>query len=135
MKIKRLARRVGLTPSSIRFYRSRGLLPAPIRGSNGYRYYQEKHVHRLHLIQRCRRLDMSLDSIRLLIEALEHPDRMHACLLHEQIHEQLHQIDVRMQELTWLRQELQQLLGKCSGEHEGGICPMITSLQDNEHEG
>lgn len=132
MKISRLARLIGMTPSSIRFYRDRGLLPAPTRASNGYRYYQECHVKRLRLIQRCRRLDMSLEGIRMLIEALEHPDRAHAQMMHEQIHCQVEQIEQRVAELLLLKKELMELLGKCSGMHDNGVCPMLTSLEQQE---
>ena len=47
MNIGSLARQLGTTPHSIRFYEWRGLIPGPDRNPNGYREYNERDAQRL----------------------------------------------------------------------------------------
>ena len=47
MLIGALADAVGLPTPTIRFYERKGLLPAPERGANGYRSYDESTLARL----------------------------------------------------------------------------------------
>jgi DNA-binding transcriptional MerR regulator len=60
MRIGDLAERLGTTAHAIRFYERRGLLPAPGRGSNGYRDYTEADLSRLRLLIGLRQLDLPL---------------------------------------------------------------------------
>ena len=46
-----LAKLAGLSKDALRFYERRGLLPAPRRGSNGYRRYPPEAVRRVRLIR------------------------------------------------------------------------------------
>ena len=66
MKVSELARRVGIAPSAIRFYESQGVLPAPARGSNGYRDYDEVDLVRLTMFRTLRSLGIEpTESARL----------------------------------------------------------------------
>ncbi|MDQ3691949.1 MAG: MerR family transcriptional regulator [Chloroflexota bacterium] len=60
MRIGSLARRLGISPHAIRFYESRGLLPAPGRGSNRYRDYTDADAERLRFLIGLRQLDIRL---------------------------------------------------------------------------
>lgn len=64
MRIGELARRSGLSPSRIRFYEARNLIPPPARRSNGYRDYPEQTVSTLQFIDGAQRLGFSLAEIR-----------------------------------------------------------------------
>jgi DNA-binding transcriptional MerR regulator len=68
MKIGELAQRTGLAASAIRFYEEQGLLPAPVRGANGYRDYEESAVRHLHILQTVQKLGFSLEAIRGLFQ-------------------------------------------------------------------
>lgn len=61
MEIATLARQLGTTPHSIRFYERRGLVPGPERTDNGYRDYTETDALRLRLLVGLRRLDLPLE--------------------------------------------------------------------------
>lgn len=61
MQIGELARRTGTTTKAVRFYESRGLLPAPGRAANGYREYAPADIERLRLLVGLRALDLPLD--------------------------------------------------------------------------
>lgn len=58
MRIGELAKRLGTTPETIRFYEGTGLLPVPSRGPNGYRVYTERDLSRLRLLIGLRQLDL-----------------------------------------------------------------------------
>ena len=67
MKIKQVEELVGITSKNIRFYESQGLI-SPDRSENGYRDYHEKHVETLKRIKFLRKLGVSVEDIRLLLE-------------------------------------------------------------------
>jgi DNA-binding transcriptional MerR regulator len=63
LRIGELAAAVGLTPQTIRFYETRGLLGPSERAGKGYRYYGEEEVARLKKLQALQALGLSLDDI------------------------------------------------------------------------
>jgi DNA-binding transcriptional MerR regulator len=71
LKIGDVARRVGTTPRTIRYYEEIGLLsPAADRPAGGHRAYGEADVERLREILRLKDLlGVSLDQLRALVAA------------------------------------------------------------------
>lgn len=69
MKISELAKRTGLTPSTIRFYESKGLLKSVGRLSNGYREYPLEAVAILSIIINAQQTGFTLDEIRQVLPA------------------------------------------------------------------
>ncbi|MGB2710026.1 MAG: MerR family transcriptional regulator, partial [Conexibacter sp.] len=69
LRIGDVARRVGTTPRTIRFYEEKGLLPpAPDRAAGQHRLYSEADVERLHELLRLRNLlGVPLDELRELV--------------------------------------------------------------------
>lgn len=61
MQIGELARRVGVSTDTVRFYEKSGWLPRANRRDNAYREYGESDVEHLRLIIDLRRLDVPLD--------------------------------------------------------------------------
>ncbi|MBA3311413.1 MAG: MerR family transcriptional regulator [Nocardioidaceae bacterium] len=61
MRIGALAKALGTTPESVRFYERRGLLPGPSRKASGYRDYGPAEADRLRLLLGLRQLDLPLD--------------------------------------------------------------------------
>lgn len=68
MAIGELARLSGRPASSIRYYEQIGLLPEPIRVS-GQRRYPDHYVRTLAVIETAQRAGLSLDEIKILLEA------------------------------------------------------------------
>ena len=60
MRIGELARELGVSADTLRFYERDGLLPRPPRGENGYRDYGTADVERARLLLDLRRLDIPL---------------------------------------------------------------------------
>lgn len=68
MKIGDLAQRAGVTHRTIRYYESIGLLPPGEREGNGQHHYSEESVARVTKIGQLKKLGLSLDEIREVID-------------------------------------------------------------------
>lgn len=72
MNISTFARRVGISPSGVRWYESAGILPPPTRRPNGYREYTDADCSRLRMILALRRLGLAPDEAgRLAAQCLD----------------------------------------------------------------
>lgn len=67
MKISEAAEKTGVSRPAIRYYESLGLM-RPSREDNSYREYSEEDIRRLRKISALRRIGISLNDIRLLID-------------------------------------------------------------------
>mgnify|MGYP001573620171 FL=1 len=105
MKIGELARAVGLTAITIRYYESMGLLPRPGRTSSNYRVYSAEHVERLQFVTKAKRLGLSLEEIKgiLQLHARQEATCGHVRALLEA---KLQQVDALVGELVEFRREL-----------------------------
>jgi DNA-binding transcriptional MerR regulator len=68
MRIGALAARAQVTPRTVRYYESLGLIPPGDRQGSGQHYYPEHTVARLHKIEQLKQLGLSLDEIGDVIE-------------------------------------------------------------------
>lgn len=75
LTIGRLAKRVGLSRSTLLYYESEGLLPPAIRSRTNYRLYDERVVAHLEQVKVFRDAGMSVRVIRRLLEGGS-PDRI-----------------------------------------------------------
>lgn len=69
-QVSELAERVGLPPSTVRFYEQAGLVPAR-RSESGYRLFDEQAVERIEVIATAKRLGLPLERIRDLLQVWE----------------------------------------------------------------
>jgi len=69
MTVGQLARRVGVRPSTLRFYEAEGLLTPTAHSEAGYRLYDTAAEQTLRFIQRAQRLGFALADIRALVAA------------------------------------------------------------------
>ena len=67
MRIGELAERAGVTPRTIRYYESLGLLGVPQREGSGFRHYDEDALARLKKIEFLKNINFSLDEIAAVI--------------------------------------------------------------------
>ena len=69
MRIGQLAKVLGTTTKTLRFYESIGLLKPTLRSESGYRLYDRAGVDRARLVIGLRRLDLSIQELQdLLLE-------------------------------------------------------------------
>ena len=68
MRIGELTERAEVTPRTVRYYESIGLLPSSEREGRGQHYYTEETLARLRKIDQLKRLGLGLDEIRDVID-------------------------------------------------------------------
>lgn len=68
MRIGELAERARVTCRTIRYYESLGLLGSSEREGAGFHYYMEAHLARLRKIDMLKRLGLTLEEIRNVLE-------------------------------------------------------------------
>ncbi len=130
IKIGELAKRTGTTVETIRYYEKERLLPEPSRSESNYRLYREDHIERLQFILHCRTLDMTLNEVRTLLQYWDEPDR-DCGDVDTLLDEHIHAVEIRMQELTKLKQHLTVLRQKCVSRASAVSCGILNTLADN----
>jgi DNA-binding transcriptional MerR regulator len=65
--VSEVAARTGFSPSALRYYDERGLVPAPGRSAAGYRIYDDRSMERLAFVARAKRIGLGLDDITDLL--------------------------------------------------------------------
>ena len=72
MKVLELAKQLGVTAETVRFYTRIGVLRPTKDSANGYRIYSDKDLRRLRFVLNARQLGFSVDDIK---DILAHADR------------------------------------------------------------
>ncbi|SFG86375.1 Cd(II)/Pb(II)-responsive transcriptional regulator [Neptunomonas qingdaonensis] len=128
MKIGELAKQVGFTVETIRYYEKEGLLHPALRDpANNYRRYDHSHLERLIFIRRCRTLAMTHEEIQVLLQARVQPNA--SCeTINELIDEHIHHVQARIAELQILETQLIELRGQCRAAHTTRDCGILREL-------
>jgi len=133
MKIGELAQAAQCTVETVRYYEKEGLLEEPSRTSGNYRNYSAMHLERLRFIRNCRALGMAHDEIRKLFALLEHPAS--GCGgVNQLLDEHIAHVDIRIAELTQLKQQLGELSQRCQREQAMNACGILKRLASMEPE-
>ncbi|SES91428.1 MerR family transcriptional regulator [Thorsellia anophelis] len=126
MKIGEIAKLVGLTPKSIRFYEATQLLDAPFRQKNGYRQYTQAHLQTLKLIKRARDVGFSLEECRTLISLWRSPCRKSEDV-NKTILQKIELITQQINLLTEVKATLTKLSDQCPNNQQS-TCPILSEL-------
>ena len=125
MNIGTAARLTGLPAKTIRYYEDIGLI-VPARSTNGYRTYDEPHIHRLAFLQRARSLGFSIDECRLLLSLYDDGNRLSSDVKRIAL-EKISEIDRKIEELSGMRAALAHLAENCHGDDRPD-CPILDDL-------
>lgn len=109
LTIGQLAEKVGLRPSTLRYYEQEGLIAPDGRSESGYRLYAPQAQQRLHLIRRAQRLGFSLSDIRTLLEGWQSGDLNDGALI-ETAEKRYLALEQRITELLTQQHELELFL-------------------------
>ena len=108
MKIGEIAKATGLTTKTIRYYELNRLLEEPERTESGYRIYGPEDVERLEFVKKAKRLGLSLEEIRDVLQL--HAQRQAPCVhVLALLDRKLDQLNDIMREMDEFRQELMRL--------------------------
>ena len=133
MKIGELAHMMQCTVETVRYYEKEGLLPAPARTAANYRSYGSAHVDRLRFIRSYRALDMTLEEIRALLSLIDQPAG-DCGAMNQLLDEHIAHVDVRIAELSQLKQQLSELRQRCQSEQAVDACGILQGLAAMETE-
>lgn len=124
--IGKLSRQLGISQQTIRYYEQLGLIPQPYRAGNGYRVYSREHQERLTFIQKAKRLGLSLEEIKTLID-IGGQGSMPCEEVKRLLKTRLQELDSRIQNMVVFRQELAQRYQEFEsrGAASGAVCGLI----------
>ncbi|HXG90485.1 MAG TPA: heavy metal-responsive transcriptional regulator [Vicinamibacterales bacterium] len=122
-----VAKRAGLTPATIRYYESIGLLSPPLRSSAGYRHYTDTALAELDFIKKAQGLGFSLDEIQEIVRLSRGGDTPCAHVL-ELSQRHLAAVDKRIEQLGEFREQLAADIAHWQQQDQSycdGVCQMI----------
>lgn len=107
LRVSAVAKQADVPARTVRFYADAGLLRPIARGENGYRFFGEDAVERVHLLRRASRLGLALKDIKDVMDIAQASDcadahRAFAAALRTRIAT----IEQQMRELTAMRSQL-----------------------------
>ncbi len=105
MKIGELAQTAGVSVDTLRFYEKQGLLPAPVRASNGYRHYNESHLARLRFVRSAQALGFTLTQIGEILPQMAQ-GKFGRAEIEQRLHAKIAEIDAQMLALQNTKQQL-----------------------------
>src|SRR5215467_2138086 len=111
LQIGEVARLIGISPKTIRYYHEIGLLAEPKRTTGGYRLYTAHDLLRLQRIRRLRSLGLHLDRIK---EILGESDIEQEIMLRNALRSLIEEITAQILELEERREMLEKLLSEDS---------------------
>ena len=133
MKIGELAKVAQCTAETVRYYEKEGLLAAPARTAANYRSYSCAHVDRLRFIRNCRALGMTHEEIHALLGLMDQP-ASNCSGVNQLLDEHIAHVDVRIAELSQLKQQLSELRQRCQSEKAMDACEILQGLSSMETE-
>lgn len=130
LSIGEVARLVGVSVETVRFYEREGLLAEPDRKSSGYRQYEVEAVERLRFIKQSKELGFTLKEIKELL-ALRHAPGCPCEEVRDKAVAKIEDIRSKIRALRSLERALVRLAKAC--DEAGGVeCPMLDALEGRE---
>ncbi|MCA1586441.1 MAG: heavy metal-responsive transcriptional regulator [Acidobacteria bacterium] len=128
-----VARRIGVSAPTIRYYESLGLLTAPRRSTAGYRRYTEAAVEELRFIKKAQGLGFSLDEVSEILK-LTRSGQTPCSQVLSLGHQHLAAVEERIRQLQRFHELLAAELSKWEQQETavscGGLCQFITDAEE-----
>ncbi|MEX1994813.1 MAG: heavy metal-responsive transcriptional regulator [Steroidobacteraceae bacterium] len=126
--IGQLAKRVGVSIDTVRYYERNQLLAPAGRLASGYRRYGDLELKRLQFIRRAKALGFTLADIRGLLSL---SSERNVAKVRRAAEARLADIERRLEELKRMRNGLRQLVAACPGQGHAEACPILNALQED----
>ena len=124
LTIGKLARAAGVNIESVRYYQRVGLIEEPVKPASGYRLYPDETVDRILFIKRAQLLGFSLKEISELLEL----GSTHCVDIRQKAELKRDDINIKINELSVLRDILDELITCCKHDHDSGHCAIVETL-------
>jgi DNA-binding transcriptional MerR regulator len=132
-----LARMCGVSADTIRHYERVGVLPAAVRGANGYRYHPRAAAARVMLIRRALAIGFSLAELARIFRQRDSgapPCRNVRAMAGDKLAE----LDRRIAEMTAMRAELARIVeewdGRLAATREGEAALLLEQLPERKEQ-
>ncbi len=126
LRIGEVARRVGVSIDTLRYYERLKLLPRTRRSSGGFRLFMSEHIERVQFIKQAQDLGFSLEEIKGLV-ATGGADECRE--VRDLLQRKLTELDDRLKAMKGFRRVLAKHLSACRGElkrhGESACCPVV----------
>ncbi|MCF6436831.1 MULTISPECIES: Zn(2+)-responsive transcriptional regulator [Pseudoalteromonas] len=131
MKIGEMARLLGVSTDTLRYYEQHGLLSPSERSDSGYRLYNEAQLKQMQFILRAKEVGFSLKETFELLQ-IKVDKNQHSCEEVKAITlQKLELVRTRIAELQRFEQSLSKLAKRCCGGQESAdFCSILTALED-----
>ncbi len=121
MNIGTASKLTGLSSKSIRLYEEKGVITPPYRSDSGYREYSDTHIQELNLVARAKSAGFSLAECKEFVQLANNPTRK-SSEVKQRAKEKLEEIDLKLRQLTEIRDQLSQWVDACPGDTNAD-CP------------
>lgn len=109
MTISQVARQAGLLPTTLRYYESIGLLPAPLR-EHGHRRYHPDILQRLDMIQTAQHAGFTLAETGILFNEILSSDEAPAAKWHSLIQHKLQEMETLLVNVQRMKSLLEDIM-------------------------
>jgi DNA-binding transcriptional MerR regulator len=126
-----LAERAGVSPPTVRYYESIGLLKRPVRSNGGYRRYTESALDELQFIRKAQALGFTLGEVAEIVQLIR-SGKAPCDPVFTLVREHLASIDERMRQLQEFRNHLVAELAKWNGRSatmRDGVCQIVATSE------
>lgn len=137
LTIGELAKRVGVSVETVRFYQRKGLLPEPPRRLGKARLYSLEVLAQLRFIRRAKGLDFSLKEIaellkwrRLQREGREAPRSETCVAIHQRLADAIATMEAKRRVLKLKQRALMHILAACEGKKPIRSCAALAALEE-----
>jgi len=111
MLVNQLAKSLGVTPDTVRFYTRIDILKPVKNRRNGYREYGEKDLRRLRFVLSARHLGFSVEDIRKILDEAD-KEKSPCPMVRFLIEQRLRETEQRFRETQQLRDRMRQALAE-----------------------
>ena len=130
-----VARRVGVSTATIRYYESLGLLPTTARSEAGYRRYSASAVAEIEFIKKAQAIGFSLDEVLEILNLSRQGETPCAHVL-DLAQRQLMAVDARIEQLRAFREALATDLTAWQASQRtvtcDGLCAFIANIERDQ---
>jgi len=113
-----LARLMGVSPDTLRLYERKGLIPPPLRSSNGYRCYRPDSVERVRLVRAALSIGFTIDELAKILK-IRDAGGIPCNKVRDLAVSKLQGLEQHIQQLIGLRGQLRALLSTWEGILDG----------------
>jgi len=127
LTVSKLAGATGVSPDTVRYYESRGLIDPPERTASGYRMFPESAVARLTFIRRAQSLGFTLTEIGALMNLAGNDQNGTEGVL-ELTKAKIEECRQKIEDLKEMERVLTHLSKTCPGHGKPDACPILEYL-------